>query len=50
MKPDAKDIMAVAGTASIGWGLWQVYPPAALVVVGVILLGLSVAAARGGRG
>ena len=49
MKPDIKDVMAVAGTASIGWGLWQIWPPLAFVVVGGILLGVAVAGARGGK-
>ena len=32
------DAMAVAGLGLVGAGIWQIYPPAAEVVVGLVLL------------
>lgn len=40
------DGLAVTGTALIGVGLWLIYPPAALVVVGAIMLLVGLYAAR----
>lgn len=40
------DLMAVAGLALVGVGLWQVYPPASLMVVGGLLLAASWSASR----
>ena len=37
-KEAAHTVIALASLASIGGGLWWVYPPAALVVLGVLLL------------
>ncbi len=34
---DARDVLVVAGLGMVGAGLWWMYPPAALVVIGGIL-------------
>lgn len=41
-RPDVVDYLVTGGLAALGWGLWQVYPPAALIVVGGLLFGLGV--------
>ena len=33
-----RDTIALAALAGIGAGCWQIHPPAALIVVGVVLL------------
>jgi hypothetical protein len=38
----ARDAIAVSGAALILWGTWAVFPPASLIVAGVLLLGVSV--------
>lgn len=43
---DARDVVGVAGVALITGGAWMVYPPAALIVCGVLLLGGAIMAAR----
>jgi len=40
------DALAVTGTALMGVGLWLIYPPAALVVVGAVMLLVGLYAAR----
>jgi hypothetical protein len=35
-KPDLKDFFFFGGLTSAGIGLWEIYPPAALIVVGGI--------------
>lgn len=35
---DLGDIAAMAGVASIGYGAWLIYPPAAFITVGIIFL------------
>jgi len=40
--PDLHDILALLGLLLIGAGVWWVYPPAALILVGAILLGVAV--------
>jgi hypothetical protein len=39
---DWVDVLAVVGLALLGAGLWLWWPPAALMVVGSIVLGLAV--------
>ena len=39
-----KDLLALAGLALLAAGLWWIYPPAALVVVGLVLLAVGVVA------
>lgn len=45
MKPAANDVIGVLGLAGIGAGLWMWWPPAALMVVGALLLAIAVASA-----
>lgn len=40
------DLMALAGVTLVGVGLWKVYPPASLIVVGGLLLAASWSASR----
>lgn len=42
MKPDVWDVLAFAGLASVAYGVYQIYPPAAYIVVGafVMLVGI----------
>lgn len=42
------DLSGLAGLASLSVGLWWVYPPAALIVSGAILLALAVFGASRG--
>lgn len=44
MKIDFTDGCIYSGLASVGAGVWMIYPPAALIVVGVLVLGLGLAA------
>lgn len=39
---DARDIMLVIGLGLLAIGLWQVYPPAALIAPGIILTGVAI--------
>lgn len=39
MKPDGYDVVVFLGAGLVGLGLWWIYPPAALVVVGASLVG-----------
>lgn len=32
------DVLIVAGAASIGWGLWQIFPPATWLFEGSVAL------------
>jgi len=42
------NLSAACGLGFIGVGLWLIYPPAALITVGAILLAGALLAARGG--
>lgn len=44
----ARDLAGVAAVASISYGSWLIYPPAGLIVGGVLILAGVIAAARGG--
>lgn len=46
---DIFDVLALVGLVFLGIGLWMVYPPAAFIVVGAIVLvfGIVGAASRG---
>lgn len=39
---DGNDVLAVVGIALLGVGLWWVYPPVALIVVGSLLVKLAI--------
>jgi len=41
----APDVMALAGLGLLGAGLWMVWPPLALMVVGGLLLALGLVGA-----
>lgn len=43
---DRYDAMALAGIVLIGVGCWMIYPPAAFIVVGVLLVTGAVLASR----
>lgn len=36
--PDFRDVLAFAGLSLLTAGIWMIYPPVALIVVGLILL------------
>ena len=40
------DVLVIVGTALVGVGVWLIYPPAALIVVGAVLLAIGLYAAR----
>lgn len=42
MTPDVKDLVVFSGVGATGYGLWQVYPPATWVFVGIVLLGFGI--------
>lgn len=42
----ATDLIAITGVGLAGYGLWQVYPPAAWIASGVLLVVVAVAVAR----
>jgi len=46
MKGVIVDILGAAGISSIGYGCWLIYPPAAFLCVGSLVLVLAVAAGR----
>jgi hypothetical protein len=35
---DRNDVAVMVGGAMLGYGLWMIYPPAALIVVGLALI------------
>jgi len=41
-----RDAVAIAGLVLLGGGLWWIYPPAALVGVGGILMALAIMGVR----
>jgi hypothetical protein len=45
-RPLAWDLVAFTGAASVWGGLWWIYPPLALIVVGAGLVALAVWGAR----
>lgn len=40
------DLMLLAGVASICFGLWQIYPPAAWIFCGAALIFIALASAK----
>lgn len=40
---DATDLLILAGLAIMGVGIWLIYPPAALIFVGLLVAGLGIA-------
>jgi hypothetical protein len=51
-KPDHKDTLFFLGLGITAAGVWQIYAPAAFILVGVVLMGLMLlsAARKVGRG
>lgn len=43
---DRYDVLAVVGIGLLGYGLWQIYPPLALIVTGVLVLAAAVLGSR----
>lgn len=41
------DLLALVGMASLGYGCWLIYPPAAFIVCGTLILLGAVLMARG---
>lgn len=41
-RPDPLDVFGVVGFTSLFFGIYQVHPPSAFIVSGVILLGISI--------
>ena len=37
-----RESLLIAGLILIGWGLWWIFPPAALIVPGLILAGVAI--------
>ncbi len=46
---DPFDFIGVAGIALVTVGVWLVSPPAALIVLGCVLVGVAVVGARRGQ-
>lgn len=42
---DRNDVLTLMGVGCLAGGLWWIYPPAALIVVGIVLIGIGVAEA-----
>lgn len=40
--PDLKDILIVLGAGLLGYGLWQIWPPLAFVVIGALAIAWGV--------
>lgn len=41
IRPDPRDVLFFGGLATLGFGVWMIFPPAALIVVGAILTALG---------
>jgi len=41
VKPDARDIVALVGLVSMLIGAWWIYPPASLLLFGIVLMALT---------
>lgn len=39
--PDLRDVLALAGLGLLATGVWMIYVPAALILVGLVLLAVS---------
>lgn len=44
---DINDILVIVGLSSVGYGLWQIYPPAALIIIGCALFVMGMRGSRG---
>jgi hypothetical protein len=43
---DVRDVVGIVGLALLSYGVWQIYPPAAFIAAGAILIAAAVALAR----
>ena len=43
-----EDLLAFGGIALVGFGAYQIYPPAALIIVGLSFIAVSIALVRNG--
>ncbi|HEX9810631.1 MAG TPA: hypothetical protein VGA88_00890 [Burkholderiales bacterium] len=46
---DRNDLAGLLGAALVTGGLWEMHPPTAMIVLGVLLLALAVVGARNGN-
>lgn len=44
---DVNDFIASLGLGMIGAGLWMIYPPAALIIIGAVLFIIGLLRSRG---
>lgn len=42
MTPDLHDTLTLVGAALVAAGVWWIYPPAALILLGAVLVGIGV--------
>ena len=49
MRKYLDDLLVLSGCAVITVGVWQIYPPAAWIVAGVMLIALGVLYGLGGK-
>jgi hypothetical protein len=43
MRPDLSDLLLLAGVALVTAGVWWIYPPGGLIVLGLFVLVLGIA-------
>lgn len=41
------DLLYLVGAAVVGAGVWMIYPPAAVVFAGLVIIGLGVVVSQG---
>ncbi|UIK04897.1 hypothetical protein [Neorhizobium galegae] len=46
LTPDLTDFAGVLGLGLVSYGVWKIYPPAAFIVVGTLIIVAAVAMAR----
>jgi hypothetical protein len=47
--PDIKDVLLFGGLGMVGYGVWHIYPPSAMILVGGILFTIGVYWYHGGK-
>ncbi len=45
---DFNDILVLVGLSSTGYGIWQIYPPAALIAIGCVLFVMGMRGSKEG--
>lgn len=43
---DVRDALGIIGLGLLGYGCWLIYPPAAFIVPGVVLVGVAIFGTR----